>query len=166
MLRIGHSLRVVARVTALVAVLALAGCSFGKGDDVDTRTVAEVKQSVQEWADQVVTLIGDTSINTPSANDASCTGRAGESDRSIFYVQGGYSLPIAEEDQLATLARLREHWKAQGWTITDDRTFNDSSGTLTVKTPDGYSLDLSSTIPPIAFSLIIVSPCYKSPNPR
>jgi len=41
-------------------------------------------------------------------------------------VLGTYQIPLAEEKHIETLARVRDEWRAKGWTITDDRTLPDA----------------------------------------
>jgi hypothetical protein len=159
------------RVTAVLCTLLLAvgGCTGikGKGDDVQIRSEADVTRQVQQYAEQTATAVGSTLTNG-AASSAPCEGRAGELSEDIYYVQGTYQLPLAPEKQLATLARMRDQWRGQGYTITEDRTFPDSAeGTLTAKNPtDGYSIRLTSTRPPTALALLIHSDCYRSAKPH
>jgi hypothetical protein len=68
---------------------------------------------------------------------------------------------------LPTLARLRDQWKQQGYTVTDDRTFPDGkSGTVVVRSPgDDVRIRVESSSPPVAFALMISTPCYESDEP-
>ncbi|MEV1286337.1 hypothetical protein [Micromonospora sp. NPDC049679] len=159
------------RVTAMLCALLLAGAACtgnkGKGDDVDIRSEADVTRQVQQYAEQTATAVGSTLTNA-AASSAPCEGRAGELSEDIYYVQGTYQLPLAPDKHLATLARIRDQWRGQGYTITEDRTFPDSAeGTVAAKTPtDGYRISLESTSPPTMLALLIHSDCYRSPQPR
>ena len=152
-----------AGATALV-IAALAGCR-SSGDDVETRTETEATQVVQQKADQVVTLIGDTSLTDPAISRGPCTGRNGDSDKDIFAVQGVWVMPLPEQRHLDTLARLRDTWTADGYKITTDQTVG-TGGELTAKADDGSSINVITTDPPNAMRLLIHSTCYKSPTPR
>jgi len=163
-------MRAIARILVAAgmtgALIGLAGCGLERDDTVDdmpTMSEAEVIRRVDQYADQVAALVGGE--HTPSkANSAPCTGRAGETDERIRYVLGTYQIPLAEEKHIETLARVRDEWRAKGWTITDDRTLPDGvTGILAAKTnSDDYSVRLVSTEPPTALALLIHSTCYRS----
>jgi hypothetical protein len=147
-----------------IAIAALAGCT-SSGDDVETRTEAEATRIVQQKADQVVTLIGRTSLTDPAISPGPCTGKAGENSGDVFAVQGVWVLPLPEQRHLDTLTRLRDAWKAEGYTITTDQTVG-TGGELTAKANDGSSINVITTDPPNAMRLLIHSACYESPTPR
>jgi hypothetical protein len=157
-------------VLVCVLVLAVAGCSSGSNKEKNVQTMSEpdVTSQVQRYADDVVTLIGNTRLQEPAASAAGCEGKLGEVSRDIFYVQGAYLMPVPAEQHLTTLARVREQWRQRGYTITDDRTFPDGKrGVLAATIPtDGYRIKLESGVPAIAFSLLVHSSCYRSPTPR
>lgn len=156
--------------TAAALVLVLAGgCGLinDKGDDdVETRREADVTRQVQEYADGVAALVGGPLVE-PATSSAPCSGRAGEMDESIRYVQGAYQVELPGDRHVSTLARIRDHWRADGWTITEERTYpGGTEGTLTARTaPDGWSVSLTSTTPPRALALLIHSTCYRSADP-
>ncbi|MEU8387922.1 hypothetical protein [Micromonospora sp. NPDC048842] len=105
---------------------------------MQTASEADITRRVNEYAGQVAAATGSTLAN-PAASSAPCE----------------------------TLARLRDQWRSQGWTITEDRTFpNGSEGTITATTtPDDYSLTVSGTREPTALLLLVHSACYKSAEP-
>ncbi|MEU4715262.1 hypothetical protein AB0F73_16605 [Micromonospora purpureochromogenes] len=137
-----------------------------KASDMQTASEADITRRVNEYAGQVAAATGSTLAN-PATSSAPCEGRRGEMDESIRTVQGVYNIPVAPDKHLETLARLRDQWRAQGWTITEDRTFpNGNEGTITAKTtPDSYSLTVSGTKEPTALLLLVHSACYKSTDP-
>ena len=150
-------------VTALTAAaIMLTGCT---GANVDEKTETEAKAFVQHYADQVSALIGSP-LEEPAVSSSTCTGKGGESDRQIFSIQGAYQIAVPTEQQTATFNRVRDAWKANSYTITDDRAIQTNDGVLTAKTPEGVAIDLETTRPPTAVALIIHSPCFKSPAPR
>lgn len=154
-------------VVACALLLALTGCSIliGKEDDMEIRTVPDASDQVNHLAQQVADLVGDTKLEEASTNDAPCSGRWGELAEDIFYILGTYQVPLPHEEHIPTLARLRDHWQQQGYTIRDHRTFShDNTGSLAVTTPDGYKIRLMSTVPPTALALFVSTPCYKSPE--
>ncbi len=150
-------------VTWLTAsAIMLAGCT---GANVDEKTETEAKALVQQYADQVSALIGSR-LEEPTLSSSACSGKGGESDRQIFSIQGAYQIAVPTEQQTATFNRVRDAWKANGYTITDDRTIKTNDGVLAAKTPDGVDIDIETTRPPTAVALLIHSPCFKSPTPR
>lgn len=158
--------RIVLAAGMVGLVIGISGCGLVKDDnvhDVQTMSEAEVTRRVEQYAEQVAALIGGELVN-PAVNSAPCEGGAGEMDEQIRYVQGAYQIPLAAEKHIETLARLRDEWRAKGWTITEDRTFpSGTQGGLAVTTnEDGYSISLTSTTPPNAFALLIHSTCYRS----
>ncbi len=152
--------RVIACLT--LAALTLTGCT---GANVETKTEADATTLVQQRAEQIATLIGSP-LEEPATNAAGCTGKLGETSDNVFSVQGAYQIPVPTEQQLTTLARLRDAWKANGYTITDDRTVGTTEGVLAAKTRDGYDMSVESTRPPTAFALLIHSPCFRFPTRR
>ncbi|MGK5444586.1 hypothetical protein ACSNN7_22565 [Micromonospora sp. URMC 105] len=157
----------------LAAVLVIAtatACSPGEKKeqptDMKSASEAEITGQVNQYANQVAALVGNPLFN-PATSSAPCSGRGGELDEKIRTVQGAYNVNLAAGRHVDTLARIREQWRAQGWTITEDVTSsNGREGALAAKTtPDGYSLSLTSTSPPTALALLVNSPCYRSTDP-
>ena len=135
---------------------------------MQTATVDDVKAKVQQAADQVAATIG-AGLTNPAVSPATCEAPAGgKEDDKVFYVQGAYQIPVAPEQQVPTLAKLRDQYKQQGYTVKDDRTAADTNtGTLTVVAPDDtFTISVQSTSPPQAVALLIHTPCYRSPTPR
>jgi hypothetical protein len=130
---------------------------------VQTKTKADAQAAVQERAEQIATQVGSALVN-PKLSPSPCTGRKGESGGDVYSMQGAYQIMLPEAQHVPTAAKVRDAWKAAGWTITDDRTIG-TSVVLTAKTPDDYSVDLESTAPPQAVALIIRTPCYRTSAP-
>lgn len=148
---------------ALAAAIALAGCT-SEGANVESKTEADVTAAVQQRADKVAILIGQA-LREPATNASPCTGKLGETDRQVFTVQGAYNLTMPAEQQLETVAKVRDTWRAEGYEITDDRVVG-AQGVLAAKAPDGYRFYLQGTAPRAALALLVNSPCYRSPTPR
>ncbi|WP_311775307.1 hypothetical protein [Actinoplanes octamycinicus] len=139
--------------------LALSACS---GDDVETKPETAVNAVVQQHAEAIAAIAGQT-LQNPNLLSRGCTGRAGETSKSIYTVQGVYNLPApTAEGHLDVIARIRADWKAKGYTITDDRTVGPDDGVVAAKTPDGYQLDIERGEPK-GFAVFVDSPCYERP---
>jgi hypothetical protein len=154
-------IRILATATALMFV---AGCTTITGADVQSKSEADAITVVQQRADALAQVIGAALIN-PSNQPGPCSGKLGETDRDIFAVQGAYNVDLPVEKHSDALARLRDQWKADGYTITDDRAIG-SAGVIAAKAPDGFSFTVQSTTPPTGFAVLVHSPCFKSPTPR
>jgi hypothetical protein len=155
---------------ACAVLLTLAGCSDPTGKDNTMKTIPEADaiSQVNQYAQKVADLIGNTRLEDPAVSGAACEGKAGEFSEDVYYVQGSYTVPLPNEQHIATLGRLRDQWRKEGYTVKDDRTFPDQNrGILVVNSPaDGYTVWIQSTKPPTALALIIHTPCYQSPTPR
>ncbi|GIM90930.1 hypothetical protein Ato02nite_027230 [Paractinoplanes toevensis] len=146
----------------LVTALAVAGCDGGK-DDVETKTIDDAKAVVQARAESVAGQLGGV-LTRPSLLDAPCTGRRGESGGDgVYFIQGGYQVALPAAEHVATAARVRDEWKAAGWTITDNRTIG-TTAILAATTPDEFKVHLESTVQGSALALLVYSPCYGSPS--
>jgi hypothetical protein len=149
----------------LAAVLAIAGCASTKPkrDPVETRSKAEVGAEVQSQADQIAKLVGKP-LQNAKVNPALCVYRVGKTgDGSIFVMQGTYQIALPEGEHVSTGARVRDAWKATGWTITEDTT-KDKTMDLAATTPAKYTVRLGSTQPPNALVVLVQSPCYRDPD--
>jgi hypothetical protein len=141
------------------AALTLSACS---GDNVETRSEADVNAVVQQHADAVATIAGDA-LENPKVRSGVCSDPAGKDSDTVYSVQGVYNLaPPKIGTHLNVLARVRTDWKNKGYTITDDRTVSADRGILSGETADGYKLDIE-TATPDGFAVFINSPCYERP---
>jgi hypothetical protein len=157
---------VIRSLIAASAVVLLAACTSITGADVESKSETDAIAVVQQRADQVAQVIG-AALTNPSNRPGPCSGKLGETDSDIFAVQGAYNIDQPVEKHVETFTKLRDRWKADGYTITADRTFGvDGSGVITAKSPDGFSFNVESTSPPTGFAVLVHSPCYKSPTPR
>jgi hypothetical protein len=154
--------RTIPAVAALLAaaMLTLTACS---GDDVEPKPEADVTAVVQQHADAIAAVAGQQLTN-PKVRAGGCTDPSGNVSDSVYTVQGVYNLPapIAGEKHLDVIARVRDDWKAKGYTITDDRTVAADRGVAAARTPDGYKLDIE-TGDPRGFAVFVDSPCYERP---
>jgi hypothetical protein len=157
-----------ASLIAATTVIALAGCSGGPDEDskdnMQTAAENQVIQQVHERATGIAQVAG-AELKIIGESAAPCEGRKGELSDEIYTVQGSYQLPIPESEHAATLARLRDGWRRQNFTIsTDPTTSPGRSARLEAVDPDQYHFFVASTIPPTMLGLRINSPCYKSPS--
>lgn len=156
-------------VPAVLCVIALmtTGC-IGEGDKVkDLPKVprTEALRMVDDYANRTVALLGgEAKLENPGSAMPPCEGPDGETTETVYYAAGHYQIaPVPEELQLATLRRLRDQFRQQGYTIKRDRVFPDGkTGELAVISPtDEFEIHLESTDPPTAFALMVSSPCYQ-----
>ncbi|RZU51325.1 hypothetical protein EV385_3140 [Krasilnikovia cinnamomea] len=150
-----------ATAACLFLLGATVGCDKGS-DDVQTRNADDVAREVQQYADQVVTIIGDTKLTNGVVDTSPCEGKRGETDGDIRTTYGIYQLPVS--DHAAAIGRLRQAWNAAGWRITDDRTVGQrGEGVLAAEAPNGgLNASITSTTPPTHVKLSIYSACYQT----
>jgi hypothetical protein len=156
-------------LTVLCAALIVAtGCVSKKEEDVKQVSHADARTLVETYAQQVATTIGNDQDNDLEVLPNPCDGKRGELSDTVYSMTGHAQIPVPEAEQLPTLARLRDQWTQQGYTITEDRTFPDGTrGTLVARTPtDDVRIRVQSTNPAVAFALMISTPCYQSDEPH
>ncbi|MFF0659235.1 hypothetical protein [Micromonospora tulbaghiae] len=150
--------------------IAVAACTSGKADEkpgskgepLQTKSVAEVLQLVQTRAQGVADAAGGPLENW-STNTVPCEGQRGEiADDGRWYLGASANLQVAPADQLATLARVREALRQQGYEITEDRTFaGGTRGSLSARDPDTMvtvTLTTTKSLDQVAVGLL--SDCY------
>jgi hypothetical protein len=149
-------------------LLLLTGCDSPEGkDDVKQVSHADARTLVDGYLRQVISAVGGTPNAEPDFLPSPCEGQRGELSEFIYSMRGGAQLPLPEAEQLGTLARLRDSWRQQGYTIVEDRTFPDGkSGTVVVRSPaDGVRIAVDSTSPATALAIRVSTPCYQSDVP-
>jgi hypothetical protein len=164
-------------VALCAAVITLSGCTAGDGaenrkngkDDVKQVSQAEARALVERYAHEVAAAVGTTPTAAGGLRTVAnpCEGGGGELSDEVFSMLGSLQLALPEDEQLSTLARVRDRWTAQGYAVTEDRTFPDGRrGTLTVRNPgDGVEIALNSTSEAKALAVMITTPCYRSGEP-
>lgn len=147
----------------LAAVLAIAACGGKEApkDPTPTHTKAEVKAQVQAQADNLAKLVGQP-LQSPKIDPALCIFKKKKNDGSVVVMQGTYSIALPAEQHAAMGAKIRDSWKAAGYTITKDSITDKSVSELVATTPDKFTLRLSSSEPPKAFVILIQSSCFKA----
>ncbi len=126
------------------------------------QTESEVFQRVRDHAQAVAKLVGaDAADHETGVATSPCLGPDGQpAPGGRFYAQGNYQLPVAG-DHAAVLARLRDTWQEQGWSIKEFRMFNEGEGTVSAENPaDGIQVAAESSRPPTALALLVITPCY------
>ena len=161
-------------VALCASVVTLAGCAAGSSQengkmDVKRVSQADARALVEGYAHEVTTAVGTepTPAGALKALANPCEGRGGELSDDVYSMLGSMQLSLPEAEQLATLARLRDRWTRQGYTVTEERTFPDGRrGTLTVRAPgDDVEISLNSTSEAKAIAVLISTPCYRSDEP-
>jgi hypothetical protein len=150
-------LTTIALLTATVAV----GCG-NKGDDVEIKAPEQATTAVKAYAEATRTAAGVAAFSHANEDVSPCEGRAGElsNPEEVYYVQGIYQLMVPADEQADALAKVRQAWETDGFTIKDARTVTGGRGKVSAATTDGYSLSLTSGEPP-AMVLLVSSPCYR-----
>ena len=154
-------------VAAATAALALVACSpSGKDDPLPTMTETQARELVDTYARTVAATLGSELTNYNPPLRLACEGKGGEvATDGRFYVMGSAQLPVAAEEQVASLQRIRDDWAGRGYEITDDRTFPDgATGVVAAVNPaDRVQVSVESTVPPTHFALLVLTPCYLPP---
>lgn len=146
----------------LAAVLALAACASAERprDSVPTRSKAEVGADVQAQADEIGKLVG-VPLQNAKVSPALCVYRKGNTgDGDVFVMQGSYQIALPEGQHVSTGTKVRDAWKAAGWTITED-TAEAKTMELAATTPAKFTVRLGSTTPPNALLVLVQSPCFR-----
>ncbi|HYN95506.1 MAG TPA: hypothetical protein VES42_16790 [Pilimelia sp.] len=154
-----------------VATGALAGCTGGpappekEGANVDTVVESETRRQVEQRAGQIASLVGED-LKVIGVTSVPCTGKAGESSDASYWTGGTYQLFLPARQHAGTLARLREQWLRDGYTIGTYQTADDGrADKLEATAPDRFTVSVTSTTPPTALALSVTSPCRLSPTP-
>ncbi|MDG4788669.1 hypothetical protein O7626_22545 [Micromonospora sp. WMMD1102] len=89
-------------------------------------------------------------------------------DDGRYQVSGSWQVPLPPGRHRATFRQLREDWQARAIEITEYRELPDGvKVSLAGRDPAaGFSLSLTSTQPPDAVALLVVSSCVISPDGR
>lgn len=155
-------------IMTVTASLTLAGCSDPGEEFKDVRiaTEDETKQAVTDIGQHIATVAGGE-LETIGVSPATCTGRNDETSRYVYYVQGSFQVAAPQERHGAILAELWQSWQVQGYKQqTYKKAATGAWDELAVKGPDEFWIRVMSTEPPTALSLLIHSPCLRSPTPR
>jgi hypothetical protein len=155
---------------AVVVLLAATGCSGGKNtpggkeSPLPTKPEAEITQLVKSYADTAAAAVGGP-LQKWETVAAPCEGRNGETATDgRWNLTGHANIPLARDQHVTVLTRLRDQWKQQGYEINEFRTFppDNKTGALTARNPqDHISISLESDAPGTSFTLLIATPCYK-----
>lgn len=125
----------------------------------------EARVVVERYGAETLELAGavrtDTDAETPEWSP--CDGQPDD----VYSMLLIWQIKVPPGTALQTLERVRERWRALGYRITKERTFDDDpSGDLSAVNPrDHHSLSLVATTEEPYFVLMISSPCYRSPTP-
>lgn len=151
-----------------VVLILVTGCTGGnttepgKDDPLQTKATAEVTALAEARARAVATSAG-VPLENWRTSTAPCVGRGGEiADDGRWTLNGFAGLLVSAADQLATLHRIRDMWRQQGYEITEDRVFADGTrGAVSVRDPEtSISISLTTTPSRERIALILASGCY------
>ncbi len=150
---------------ALTLAVTMAGCAtnpFSKEEPLQTKPQSEVLQLVETRAKTITDTAGSP-FDRWSIHTMPCDGPGGTiSDDGPWSMAGIGSFKVAAADQLATLSRIRDILRQQGYEITGDRTFSDGTrGSLSARDPKTeFTMTLTTTEDLGYVSVIIGSDCY------
>ena len=162
--------RLIAFVSALVmATASTAGCgnplNEPKDENVETVAEAETLKTIEGYAQRIADVAGVQLVEYET-NSAPCTGPLDETTKDIYTTLGAGQLFVPEERHAAILDELLKEWQARGYEVEIDERKPASPGDeLAVYTTDRFRLRVTNTSPPTALSLLINSPCRRSPVP-
>ncbi|RLK25853.1 hypothetical protein DER29_3864 [Micromonospora sp. M71_S20] len=137
--------------------------SSGKDDPLQTKAVAEVSTLAEARAQAVAATAG-VALDGWRTNTSPCQGQRGEiADDGRWTLSGFAGLPVPPADQIATLRRIRDMWRQQGYEITEDRTFADGArGAVSMRDPGtGITISLTTTASRDRVAVILASGCYR-----
>ena len=120
-------------VVALTLTATIAGCTtnpFSEEEPLQTKSRAEVLQLVETRREDHHRHRRQPPRPVETSPPCPATVPAEQSPTTAHGTMAGIgSLKIASADQLATLARIRDTLRQQGYEITDDRTFPNGTST-------------------------------------
>ncbi|WP_158009754.1 hypothetical protein [Carbonactinospora thermoautotrophica] len=155
-------------VTCIVAALTCGGCGSTKDEPMRVMAEDEATRIAEQHAQAVIKVIAPAQKPDPGGSgSAPCEGRGGEIAKDgRYYVQHIYQVPVSPDRQIATLERLRDHWRQAGYEIQRFRVFPDGKGgeVAARNAQDGYQISVETTDPPTAVSLAVYSPCLMPPG--
>lgn len=148
----------------VMAAVAMAGCG---GDDLETMSHHEMALRVEARAVEISTLLNLPLVN-PAISTSACSGASGGSE-GVISAGGGFNFDLGVSDvseTLPTFQRLREHWHAAGFQVTDIETFPNGGHRITARDEEGgFSYNVESVAPPTAVVLYIDSSCFQASDP-
>src|SRR5512138_266084 len=135
-------------LTLLLAValgLGPAGCGGGNSD-LPVLPPDAVQTQVEQYAGITLAASGAGTFSEAAANVTGCPrdqGRGLSDPAEEYYVQGLYRLPVPADRQTATLAKIRDEWRRNGYTMAPAASPGSSAspGAVSAKTNDNYRLD-------------------------
>ncbi|MEU6076958.1 hypothetical protein [Micromonospora sp. NPDC047074] len=138
------------------------GPSPGKDDPLQTKATAEVNTLAEARAQAVASTAG-VPLENWRTNTSPCQGRRGEiADDGRWTLSGFAGLPVAPDEQITTLRRIREMWRQHGYEITEDRVFADGTrGAVSMRDPGtGITISLTTNASRDRVAVILASDCY------
>jgi hypothetical protein len=153
--------RLLPATMTVVAVVCLTTACTRREADVAPMDDATAEQIVARYAQEALEFSGWSAFSEYSHSPSPCVGRHGEDSDTVYAMQGAYQLLVPGPEQLPLIERVREGWKARGYTINSQRAISAEQGDVRATNPsDGASLLLTSGEVP-AMLLLIHTGCYQ-----
>ena len=123
---------------------------------------AQAEDIVAGYAEQALQLSGMSGFSQSSLSPGPCEGRRGEISDEIYTIQGAYQMIVPGPEQQRVIDRVRDGWRALGYSITSERTYgSERGGQVFARNPaDGAEFVISTGEVP-ALSLAIYAGCYR-----
>jgi hypothetical protein len=150
---------------ALIATaVLLTGCSGPDDKEPPVRVMTEQQatEHVRAYAAVIATLAGtDPAATETRISPTPCEGKNGElAEDGRYYMQGNWQMPLAPQQQAATLTGLRDTFTAKGYEIKRFQLFKENEGVVIAENPaDGVQITAESTIPPTALAVVVITDC-------
>jgi hypothetical protein len=145
-------------------MLLTTGCDEGQeaAEMLPQMSDAQAKDIVEAYAEEALHLSGVSGFSQSSLTPGPCEGRRGEVSDGIYTIQGAYQLIVPGPEQQRVIDRVRDGWRALGYAITSERTFDpDRGGQVFARNPaDGAEFVISTGEVP-ALSLAIYAGCFR-----
>lgn len=147
------------------ALLLVTGCTSPAPTPKDTtlqvKTQAEAEKLVQQLADSVAAAVGSP-LTDQHSTPAPCADGGGGAVP--WTLSGVANVAVKPADQVATLMRLHDTWKSQGYEITEFQLVpagTPDEGSVSARVPvTELTVTVQSTGPRTGFAIIIATPCY------
>jgi len=154
------------RAAVLAAMLALAGCSGGEGQQMagpEQVHYDDAAVRVKQRADEVAQVLG-VPLAEPYYSAPPCEDPAGEPSRTgVYHIHSSFTLTVGEDRVGDVLRAAHTHFTERGFEVRDITWFDDGSGDLRATSPEGFGYALLATSSPAELAFWVDSPCYQAP---
>ncbi len=138
-----------------------------KQDTLDQ--VRGLQEQVRRYVNEFTVALGGASPNpgTVRIGPAPCSsGTSDIAENGVYYVAGGWQIPLAAEDQISKIRAVRDAWQAKGYSIVLYQEVDDNTrARLEGEDPsNGFTFSVISTNPPTAVGIRALSTCVAPPD--